>query len=146
MDIMWEDKPKEECGVFGIRSESLDIAKTCYFGLYALQHRGQESAGIAVSDGQKIKLQKNMGLVFEVFNEDRLAKLPGYMGIGHVRYSTTGASHIVNAQPLVFRYAKGMIALAHNGNLTNAAELRDTLTATGSIFQSTTDSEILVNL
>lgn len=134
------------CGIFGIISKSQEVSKMAYFGLYALQHRGQESAGIAVSDGQNIELHKNMGLVPEVFNDDILENLRGHMAVGHVRYSTTGGSHAINAQPLVFRYAKGMIGLVHNGNLTNALELRESLTLNGSIFQSTTDSEVLVNL
>lgn len=140
------DKPKEECGLFGIYGPGLDVARITYYGLYALQHRGQESAGIAVGDGEKIKLHKAMGLVPEVFNSDNLAALTGHMAVGHVRYSTTGASNPMNAQPLVFRYAKGMIGLAHNGNLTNVVELRNQLTSTGSVFQSTTDSEVMVNL
>ncbi len=148
---LWEDpidfdKPKEECGVFGIISKSEEAGKAAYFGLFALQHRGQESAGIATFDGNTIKLHKDMGLVAEVFNEQILSNLKGNMGIGHVRYSTTGSSLAINAQPLVFRYSKGMLALAHNGNLTNVIELRKTLTDNGSIFQTSTDSEILVNL
>ena len=140
------DKPREECGVFGIYGPGLDVARLTYYGLYALQHRGQESAGIAVGDGKKIQLQKAMGLVSEVFNHDQLNSFRGHLAVGHVRYSTTGASHPINAQPLVFRYAKGMIGLAHNGNLTNIAELRSQLFSTGSVFQSSTDSEVIVNL
>lgn len=117
-----------------------------YYGLYALQHRGQESAGIAVTDGNGIGLHKNMGLVPEVFSEEILARLKGKMAVGHVRYSTTGSSLAINAQPLVCYYAKGMISLAHNGNLTNIAELRSSLAANGSVFQSTNDSEAIVNL
>ncbi len=144
---LWQsDKPKEECGVFGVRGSQLDAARITYYGLYALQHRGQESAGIAVSDGEKIHLHKDMGLVAEVFKEQHLDKLTGKMAIGHVRYSTTGASLAINAQPLVFRYAKGILAIAHNGNLTNARELRTTLANTGSVFQTTIDTEVLVNL
>ncbi|MDT3699313.1 MAG: amidophosphoribosyltransferase [Thermincola sp.] len=142
----FSDKPKDECGVFGIYGPGLDVSRLTYYGLYALQHRGQESAGIAVTDGQGIKLHKNMGLVPEVFAEDVLARMKGSMAIGHVRYSTTGSSLVVNAQPLVAYYAKGMIALAHNGNLTNIAELRSTLTSGGSVFQTTNDSEAIVNL
>lgn len=141
-----DDKPREECGVFGIYGPGIDVAKISYYGLYALQHRGQESAGIAVSDGNSFKLHKNMGLVAEVFNEDILDTLCGQIAIGHVRYSTTGSSSVVNAQPLNFRYQKGLISLAHNGNLTNAAELRQMLAVNGSVFQSTTDSEVIVNL
>lgn len=141
-----DDKPREECGVFGIRGKDLDVSRITYYGLYALQHRGQESAGIAVSDGKHIMLHKDMGLVAEVFKEHHLDSLKGRMAIGHVRYSTTGASLAINAQPLVFRYAKGMLAVAHNGNLTNARELRTSLANNGSIFQSTIDTEVLVNL
>lgn len=140
------DELKEECGIFGIYAPGIDVARLTYYGLYALQHRGQESAGIAVTDGQGIRLHKNMGLVPEVFTEDILARLTGNMAVGHVRYSTTGSSLVVNAQPLVCYYAKGMIALAHNGNLTNAAELRSSLAANGSVFQTTNDSEVVVNL
>ncbi len=140
------DKPKEECGIFGIYGPGLDVARLTYYGLYALQHRGQESSGIAVTDGQGIRLHKNMGLVPEVFSEDILARLNGNMAMGHVRYSTTGSSLVVNAQPMVCYYAKGMVALAHNGNLTNIAELRNTLAANGSVFQTTNDSEAIVHL
>lgn len=140
------DKPREECGVFGIYGHDLDVAKLTYYGLYALQHRGQESAGIATSDGKQVYLHKHMGLVSEVFNSEKLEKLPGHIAIGHVRYSTTGSSHPINAQPLVFNYAQGTIGLAHNGNITNINELRSQLTATGSVFQTTTDSEAIVNL
>lgn len=140
------DKPREECGVFGIYAPGSDVARLTYYGLYALQHRGQESAGIAVADGKKIQLYKGMGLVPEVFSGDQIDHLQGHMAIGHVRYSTTGASHPVNAQPLLFRYSGGMIGMAHNGNLTNVTELRSQLLATGSVFQSSTDSEVIVNI
>ncbi|KKM10449.1 amidophosphoribosyltransferase [Clostridiales bacterium PH28_bin88] len=146
MESDWLDKPLDECGVFGIYGPGMDVARLTYFGLYALQHRGQESAGIAVSDGREIHVHKNMGLVSEVFNEENLAKLQGNLAIGHVRYSTTGSSSLANAQPLCFRYLKGMVALAHNGNLTNAGEIRLNLAMTGSVFQSTSDSEVMVNL
>ncbi len=151
--IFDDDKPREACGVFGIFvskdagvAEDVDVTHLTYYGLYALQHRGQESAGIAVADGRNIHLHKNMGLVPEVFNEDILKRLNGHLAIGHVRYSTTGSSLLINAQPLVFGYLKGMLALAHNGNLTNANDLRQSLGETGSVFQSTTDSEVIVNL
>lgn len=144
--IVLPDKPVEECGLFGIYGKSLDVARLTYYGLYALQHRGQESAGIAVGDGKTIQLQKGMGLVSEVFDHERLSSFNGHIAVGHVRYSTTGASLLVNAQPLVFHYARGMLGLGHNGNLTNIAELRARLAATGSVFQSTTDSEVIVNL
>lgn len=140
------DKRREECGLFGVYAPGLDVAQLTFFGLFALQHRGQESAGMAVSDGREVSLYKNMGLVTEVFNDEVLARYRGHLAIGHVRYSTTGASTLVNAQPLVFRYLHGTVALAHNGNLTNAAALRQMLAATGSVFQSTTDSEVIVNL
>jgi amidophosphoribosyltransferase len=153
------DKPEEECGVFGIyvpqkksgrgkagAEELADVARLTYYGLYALQHRGQESAGIAVSDGHGIELHKAMGLVADVFDERTLDSMQGNVAIGHVRYSTTGSSLVVNAQPLVFRYLQGMMALAHNGNLTNVAQLHHRLATVGSVFQSTTDSEIIVNL
>lgn len=140
------DKMEEECGVFGIYAPGQDVARLSYYGLYALQHRGQESAGIAVSDGVGIKLHKEMGLVSEVFTDNTLSLLTGKSAIGHVRYSTTGSSLSVNAQPLVCRYLQGSLAVAHNGNLTNANELRKKLAANGSVFQSTIDSEVIVNL
>ncbi|MDN5344390.1 MAG: amidophosphoribosyltransferase [Clostridia bacterium] len=136
----------EECGIFGIYAPGKDVARLTYYGLFALQHRGQESAGIAVADGRHIAVHKGMGLVAEVFNQENLQSLAGEVAIGHVRYSTTGASSLVNAQPLVFRYRRGMVAIAHNGNLTNATKLRHELGASGSIFQSSTDSEVIVNL
>jgi len=140
------DKPREECGIFGVYGHGLDVARLTYYGLYALQHRGQESAGIAVGDGSRIQLQKDMGLVSEVFNHEKLNSFHGHLAIGHVRYSTTGASHPLNAQPFVFHSSKGMLGLAHNGNLTNVTELRSRLYSSGSVFQSTTDSEVIVNL
>lgn len=140
------DKLSEECGVFGIYAPGMDVARLTYFGLFALQHRGQESAGIAVTNGCGIQVHKDMGLVAEVFNEDIIEKLKGHMAIGHVRYSTTGASLALNAQPLVCRYLQGSVALAHNGNLTNANELRDTLANNGSVFQSSIDTELIINL
>ena len=143
---IFSDKPREECGVFGVYGKGLDVSRLTYYGLYALQHRGQESAGIAVTDGHGIRLHKDMGLVQEAFSEEILDRLTGNMAIGHVRYSTTGSSLVINAQPLVCYYARGMIALAHNGNLTNIAELRSSLAANGSVFQSTNDSEVIVNL
>lgn len=145
LDI-FDDKPKEECGLFGIFGPGLDVANIVYYGLYALQHRGQESSGIAVSDGSKFHLHKNMGLVAEVFNESVLQKMTGHIALGHVRYSTTGSSLAVNAQPLNFRYLHGLISLAHNGNLGNAGEIRERLAVNGSVFQTTTDSEVIVNL
>jgi len=140
------DRMEEACGVFAIYAPGVDVARVTYYGLYSLQHRGQESAGIAVSDGVGIKVHKDMGLVSEVFTEDILAKLKGNMAIGHVRYSTTGSSQVLNAQPLVCNYLQGSLAVAHNGNLTNATELRGKLAANGSVFQSSIDSEVIVNL
>ncbi|MDN5347822.1 MAG: amidophosphoribosyltransferase [Clostridia bacterium] len=146
-ELPWLEKGwREECGVFGVYGPGLDVSRLTYYGLYALQHRGQESAGIAVSDGRQLRGYKGMGLVPEVFGEEKLRELQGNSAIGHVRYSTTGASTLVNAQPLVFHTSNGMVAVAHNGNLTNAAELRRSLGAGGSIFQSTTDSEVIINL
>ena len=141
-----EDKLKEECGVFGIYAPDQEVARLTYYGLYALQHRGQESAGIAVSDGRSISVHKGMGLVSEVFSDSVVENLKGKMAIGHVRYSTTGSSLLANAQPLVVHYQKGMMALAHNGNLTNAAELREELGKNGAVFQTTIDSEVIINL
>ena len=146
--MLTDDKLKEECGVFGmLHSEQKDVSKYIYYGLSALQHRGQESAGIAVCDtnGPKgnISYHKDMGLVSEVFRPDTLLSLHGDMGIGHVRYSTTGGSCKENAQPLVLNYLKGTLALVHNGNITNTDKLREQLQNTGAIFHSTTDSEVI---
>lgn len=146
MHYEFVDKMEEACGIIGIYAPGHDVARLCYYGLYALQHRGQESAGIAVSDGVSIQLHKEMGLVSEAFDSETIEKLKGRSAIGHVRYSTTGSSLTVNAQPLVCRYLQGNLAVAHNGNLTNANELRTKLSANGSVFQSTIDSEIIVNL
>jgi amidophosphoribosyltransferase len=140
------DKPREECGIFGIYGPGLDVARLTCYGLYALQHRGQESAGIAVGDGSGIRLVKGVGLVSEVFDDEKLGGLKGDLAIGHVRYSTTGSNNPANAQPLVFHYSRGMIGLSHNGNISNISELRRQLSSTGSVFQSTTDSEVIVNL
>ena len=137
----------EECGVFGIFSDgSIDPAYACYNGLLALQHRGQESCGIAVTDDGVIDYYKNMGLVSEVFNNSILDSLRGQMAISHVRYSTAGGSVLENAQPLVMRYVKGTLSVAHNGNLTNAVEIRRELEQTGAIFQTTIDSEVICYL
>lgn len=146
--FMEEDKIHEECGVFGIYDfDGNDVAATIYYGLFALQHRGQESCGIAVSDtkGPKgiVSTHKGMGLVNEVFTPKDLGELKGNIGVGHVRYSTAGASTIENAQPLVLNYVKGTLGLAHNGNLINANELREELSYTGAIFQTTIDSEVI---
>ncbi|MDO5538701.1 MAG: amidophosphoribosyltransferase [Eubacteriales bacterium] len=146
-----EDILREECGVFGMYDlEGKDVAAPIYYGLFALQHRGQESCGIAVSDtnGPKGKVSscKGMGLVNEVFVGDTLDSLKGDIGVGHVRYSTAGASTRENAQPLVLNYVKGTLGLAHNGNLINANELRDELAYTGAIFQTTIDTEVIAYL
>lgn len=142
-----DDKLKEECGVFGIYTEEkIDVAKVTYYGLYALQHRGQESAGIAISDGQDINCHKGMGLVSEAFNEEILESLKGRSAIGHVRYSTTGSSNIVNAQPILGKFKLGSIAIAHNGNLINPDIIRELLEDGGCIFQTTNDSEVILNL
>ena len=137
--------PKHYCGVFGIFGHP-NAAELAYYGLYALQHRGQESAGIVTSDGRNFRAHRGMGLVPQVFNGDILHHLVGNIAIGHTRYSTTGASQLKNAQPLTVDCARGQIAIAHNGNLTNAARLRDELENRGSIFQTTVDSEIILHL
>lgn len=139
------DYPKHYCGVFGIYNHP-KAAELTYFGLYALQHRGQESAGIVTFDGEKFRSHLGMGLVPQVFKGEALEKLPGRMAIGHTRYSTTGSSELRNAQPLTIDCKRGQIAIAHNGNLTNAAPLRDELESRGSIFQTTVDSEIILHL
>ncbi|HEX5690010.1 MAG TPA: amidophosphoribosyltransferase, partial [Roseiflexaceae bacterium] len=118
------DRPHEECGVFGIFAPGRDVARLTFFGLFALQHRGQESAGIATSDGRAAYLHKAMGLVSQVFDEDNLRPLKGHLAIGHNRYSTTGSSHIRNSQPYLIETLHGPLGVAHNGNLTNALELR----------------------
>ncbi|WP_291329904.1 amidophosphoribosyltransferase [Desulfovibrio sp. UCD-KL4C] len=137
---------KDYCGLFGIYGHP-EAARMTYFGLYSMQHRGQESAGIVTWDGETIREQKGMGLVADVFNERHLAKeLKGDIAVGHVRYSTTGASLIKNAQPFVVHFGDLRLAIAHNGNLVNTKELRDELEAQGSIFQTTMDSEVFVHL
>jgi amidophosphoribosyltransferase len=139
--------PREECGIFGIYGGGfLPPAEAVYLGLFALQHRGEESCGIAVSNKGVISSYKNMGLVGDVFNEERIASLKGQIAIGHVRYSTTGSSSLENSQPLVFRYIKGRFAIAHNGNLTNAPEIQDELAHNGAMFQTTTDSEVIAHI
>jgi amidophosphoribosyltransferase len=139
------DKLREECGVFGIFGHP-EAANLTYLGLYALQHRGQESAGIATSDGQRLRVHKAMGHVADGFSESTFQALAGTSAIGHVRYSTAGASGIANAQPFLIDCAHGEIAIAHNGNLVNAQELRDGLVRQGSIFQTTSDTEVLLHL
>lgn len=139
------DKFKDECGVFGIFGHP-EAANMTYLGLYALQHRGQESAGIAASDSHVVRLSRNMGYVADVFDAETLATLPGSMAIGHVRYSTAGQSSVANAQPFLIDCAHGQMAICHNGNLVNATEVRDALVRQGSIFQSSTDTEVILHL
>jgi len=141
---MSNDYLKDKCGVFGIFGHK-DAARLAYLGLYALQHRGQESAGIVTSDGRLVREHKGMGLVSEVFNEEEISKLTGNIAIGHTRYSTTGSSNIKNAQPFLVETLSGHIAVAHNGNLTNALTLRKKLEKQGAIFQSSMDSEIVIH-
>ena len=140
------DKPREACGVFGIYGPGDDVARITFFGLYALQHRGQESAGIAVSDGQRAVVHKGMGLVSQVFTEESLAPLRGHIAIGHNRYSTKGSSRLVNAQPYLLESALGPLGVAHNGNLVNAASLRQQLLRRGVGLNSTSDSEVLTQM
>jgi amidophosphoribosyltransferase len=139
------DKLKEECGIFAIASHP-EAARIAYLGIYALQHRGQESAGIVSSDRQKLHLEKGMGYVADVFHESRLERLHGTAALGHVRYSTAGESEMYNAQPILIDCWRGPIALAHNGNLTNAAHLKHELERDGAIFHSTSDSEVILHL
>ncbi len=140
-----DEGPKESCGVFGIYGHE-DAAKLTYFGLYALQHRGQESAGIVASTGRAIYEHRGMGLVTEIFNEDILNGLRGHVASGHVRYSTTGSSILKNVQPFIVNHGGHTLAISHNGNLTNSLQLRTELESRGSIFQTTMDSEIIVHL
>ena len=139
------DKFHDECGVVGIYGHP-DAANLAYLGLYALQHRGQESAGIAASSNGKMHLEVGMGLVADVFSDVRLKKLPGNIAVGHNRYSTTGVSRVKNAQPCLIEYSGGTMAMGHNGNLVNASEIRKELGVAGAIFQSTNDSEVIVHL
>jgi amidophosphoribosyltransferase len=140
------ESPKEECGVIGVYTPDQEAARVAFFGLFALQHRGQESAGIAVSNGLHVKMHKDMGLVSHVFNEDILCQLPGRLAVGHTRYSTTGASVLRNAQPIHCTSNIGEIAVAHNGNLINARELRAEMEAEGEKFDSTSDSEVIARI
>ena len=139
------DELHEECGVFGFYdNDGFDVARLTYYGLYALQHRGQESAGIAVNDDGQFLCHKDLGLVPEIFNDLILNNLKGTMAVGHVRYSTKGGNQRENAQPLVNKYVKGTLALAHNGNLINGAKLRNELEKNGAIFHTTIDSEVIM--
>ena len=138
-------RPREECGVFAVYGHE-DAAKLTYFGLYALQHRGQESAGIVTSDGRQVMEHKSMGLIADIFDEDTLNNLKGNIALGHVRYSTTGSSLLVNAQPFRIHYSGKSFAIAHNGNLVNARRIRSELENMGSIFQTSMDSEVVLHL
>jgi len=141
------DKFKDECGVFGVYANNpIDVASMTYYGLYALQHRGQESAGIAVADGEKIDIHKGLGLITEAFKQDDLNKLKGHIAIGHVRYSTAGGKGIENAQPILATSKMGPIAMAHNGTLVNADVIKELLEDAGQIFHTTTDSEVIACL
>ncbi len=139
------DKFRDECGVFGIFGHP-DAANLTYLGLYAMQHRGQESAGIVTWTGQRMAVEKQMGYVADIFDETRLARLPGHSAIGHVRYSTTGESRLENAQPIVYNTNKGPLAIGHNGNLVNADEIRRELEQEGSIFTTSSDTEVFLHL
>jgi amidophosphoribosyltransferase len=148
MDIWFQDDDKlhDECGIFGVYAPGRDVARIAFFGLYALQHRGQESAGIATSDGRMAYIHKGMGLVSQVFNEDNLRPLQGHLGIGQNRYSTTGSSHLRNAQPYLIETIHGPLGVAHNGNLTNALHLRHQLLKRGVGLSSTSDSEVITQI
>jgi amidophosphoribosyltransferase len=139
------ERPREECGIFAVYGHQ-EASKLTYFGLYALQHRGQESAGIVASDGRNVVEHKSMGLVPDIFREEIIQSLRGHMALGHVRYSTTGSSLLVNAQPFRVQHLGQTLAIAHNGNLVNARQIRDDLEEQGSIFLTTTDSEIVLHL
>jgi amidophosphoribosyltransferase len=146
LSVTWrDDKFHDECGLFGIWNHP-EAANVAYLGLYALQHRGQESAGIAATDGHNFHTEKAMGWVADVFSPERLRRLPGHRAIGHVRYSTAGASRLRNAQPITANTARGPIAIAHNGNLTNAEVLRREMEQDGAIFQSNSDTEVILHL
>ena len=140
------DGPREACGVVGVYSKEENVARVAFFGLYALQHRGQESAGIATSDGERIRVQTVMGLVGQAFQEEDLARLPGHIAVGHTRYSTTGSNKLSNAQPILSKNSKIEVALAHNGNVINAVKLRQELSEWGASFTSSSDSEIIAHL
>src|SRR5439155_18420597 len=145
--MLTDDKLREECGVFGVWAPEEDVARLTYFGLYALQHRGQESAGIATTDGKALMLRTRMGLVATAFDEESLSTLTGHAAIGHTRYSTTGSSRIENAQPLkITDPTLGWLALGHNGNITNAGPLHAELRTQGVEFDTTSDSEIIGKL
>jgi len=144
--LLASPEAREACGVFGIYGPGEDVSRLTYFGLFALQHRGQESAGIAVSDGREIDLFREMGLVSQIFSEEKLSELRGDLAIGHTRYSTSGATTLANSQPMLAEWRRGQIALAHNGNLVNAVELRRELAGKGESFEATSDSEIMLRM
>jgi len=139
------DRFHDECGLFGVFNHA-EAANVAYLGLYALQHRGQESAGIASTDGDAFHVEKAMGWVADVFNRERLKRLPGHRALGHVRYSTAGSSNLRNAQPISANTVHGPVAIAHNGNLVNAEELRLELERDGAVFQSSSDTEVILHL
>lgn len=141
--LNFSESPKEECGVIGIFAPNEDVARMTFFGLYALQHRGQEAAGLAVADGQMIAIHKGLGLVSQVFTPNTMTELKGHYAIGHTRYSTTGSSSLRNAQPFMIETINGPLALAHNGNLVNSAELRQELMEQGVGFSSSSDTEVM---
>ena len=143
--MIFDKNLHEECGVFGVYANH-NASDLVYYGLHSLQHRGQEACGIVSNDGENFYIQKGLGLVTEVFNEQNVAKLKGLNAIGHVRYSTAGGGGLENVQPMYFRHHTGNFALAHNGNIVNSNELKKYLEDSGSIFQSTSDSEILAHL
>jgi amidophosphoribosyltransferase len=144
MDVFDDDHFHDECGVFGVFHPGEDVANLTYFGLYSLQHRGQESAGIAVSDGHEIRVSKEMGLVSQVFDQETIDELKGYIAIGHTRYSTTGSAKLSNAQPMRMEHPTiGPVMIGHNGNIVNATKLRDELSAKGVAFETTSDTEII---
>ena len=141
-----EGRPHEECGVFGIYAPGVDVARRAFFGIFALQHRGQESAGIAVTDGAHFKVHTDMGLVSQIFNEDVLSGLSGDIAVGHARYSTTGSSKACNAQPILAESSEGVMAIAHNGNLVNASKMRLQMESEGAQFATSMDTEVIAKL
>src|SRR5438552_4178105 len=147
LNVAWPDDDRfhDECGLFGIWNHP-EAGNVAYLGLYALQHRGQESAGIATTDGATFHVEKHMGWVADVFSPERLRRLQGHRAVGHVRYSTSGSSNLRNAQPITATTARGPIAIAHNGNLTNAESLRREMEKDGAIFQSNSDTEVILHL
>src|SRR6059058_6687360 len=145
--LMADERMHEECGLFGIDAIGEDVANLTYFGLYALQHRGQESAGIATSDGHVLRMHKDMGLVAQAFDADALERLTGHLALGHTRYSTTGSNRLENAQPIMVEHPQlGTIAIAHNGNLTNAQWLRQGLENDGVHFKTSSDTEVIAEV